>query len=143
MSITIIYFVNVIMLTITSLFFVGTKGTSIKRTIVNLPIVLFDNSIIPINENEEIDPHYDLNKVKLGVNEYLIKSLKDEANSYKISFYPYTVNIIDGQEKIFYDTGNNIKNIQVHFECNYYQHFKVVNYSRYVITEKGTIKDEF
>src|SRR5574344_101624 len=74
MSVTIMSFINVIFITIVTTFFIGIKGMHIKRTVVDMPLTLFEEAIIPINEAEEISPHFDLNLVKkyyLETSEYI------------------------------------------------------------------------
>ncbi|MFA7222861.1 MAG: hypothetical protein WC148_05025 [Bacilli bacterium] len=143
MSITIFYFINVIFLTICSSFFVGTKGMYIRRTIVNIPLSLFNDAVIPINRNEEIDPHFDLYRVEENVNNYLIKSLKNSCDKYLIDFFPYKEEIVDDKTNYYIDLSDEIKNIQIHFNCNYFVTFNIDTYVRVSINQKGVIKDEF
>lgn|SRR5574344_565437 len=143
MSVTIMSFINVIFITIVTTFFIGTKGMHIKRTVVDMPLTLFEEAIVPINEAEEISPHFDLNLVKQNVNHYLVTSLKDQCSKYLISFSPYKVVDENGVNKYYLETSEYIKNIQLHFFCNYFDNFDVDFYLRYALEEDGVIKNEY
>jgi hypothetical protein len=143
MSVTIMSFINVIFITIVTTFFIGIKGMHIKRTVVDMPLTLFEEAIIPINEAEEISPHFDLNLVKQNVNNYLVTSLKDQCTKYLISFYPYKVVDENGVNKYYLETSEYIQNIQLHFSCNYFDNFDVDFYLRYALEEDGVIKNEY
>jgi|GEM_PF-1578077 hypothetical protein len=143
MSITILYFINVIFLTLISTFFIGTKGTHIKKIINDMPISLIEDAIIKVNEQEIIDPHFDMKAIKKNINNYLIISLIGECEKYYISFCPYQEIIEDDKKEYFFDMSDNIKHFQLHFSCKYYGDLVLNSYLRYSIENQGVIKDEY
>lgn len=143
MSFSIIYFINLIMVAILTSFFVGTKGLHIKRIVTEIPTSILSNAIISIDYNENFYPHFDLAKVKYNINNYLIKSLKNECNSYFINFSPYKIIMVNNKETYYIDTGDYIRNIQMHFNCNYFSNFSVDFYMKFIVLEKGEIKNEY
>ena len=143
MSLSIIYFIDLIMITLISSFFVGTKGMHIKRIVTEIPTSLLANSIVPIDDNEKFYPYFSIPMLKKNINSYLTKSLKNECNSYYINFSPYKVIMVDNQETYYIDTSEYIKNVQMHFRCNYFNNFNVDFYMKFIVLEKGGISSEF
>lgn len=141
MMMVVIQFINVVFITITSMFFVSTKGMFVKRTFLNMPLYLFESSIIPIDKEENINPHFDLDVVKEKVIYYLNLNLKNEVSNYKISFFPYIED--EKNNKYYINLEDNIKNIQIHFVSKYFLDFKVDAYLCFILKEKGVIKSEF
>lgn len=76
MTMAVFHFVNVIFVAICSMFFVSTKGMFVKRTFLNIPLKIFNSSIIPIDREENFDPHFDLAHLKESVIYYLNLNLK-------------------------------------------------------------------
>ncbi len=141
MTIAVFHFVNVIFATICSMFFVANKGMFIKRTFLNIPLIVFNESIIPIDENEDFNPHFDLDTLKENVIYFLNLNLKSQVDKYTISFYPYTYD--EENEKYYLNINNNIKNVQLHFVCKYFLTFKIDQYLCFSIKEKGVVKSEY
>ena len=90
MTMAVFHFVNVIFMTICSMVLVTTKGMFVKRTFLNIPLKVFNESVVVIDENEDFNPHFDLDTLKENVIYFLNLSLKNHVDSYNISFYPYT-----------------------------------------------------
>lgn len=144
MNVTIIFFTNTILLTILSSFVIGTSGMRINRIVNNIPLYLFNDSIVPIDEEENINPHFDIKRLEKNINNYLILSLENLSNDYEISYFPFKVVKSDlGVENYYLDTSNCIKNVQLHFTCAYYHSFKINKYFTYKINQKGAVKDEY
>ncbi len=141
MTFAIINFVNTIFVTISMMFFISTKGMFIKRTFMNMPLIIFKSSIIPIDKEENINPHFDLDVLKENVINYLNLNLKDEINTYKLSFFPYKKDI--NNDKYYLEVEDNIKNIQIHFVINYFMNFEIDSYLCFELNEKGIIKSEY
>jgi len=131
------------MVAILTSFFVGTKGLHIKRIVTEIPTSILSDAIISIDYSENFYPHFDLVKVKHNINSYLIKSLKDECNSYFINFTPYKIIMVNNKETYYIDTGDYIRNIQMHFYCNYFNNFNIDFYMKFLVLEKGGIKNEY
>ena len=72
---------------------------------------------------------------------YLNLNLKDEINTYKLSFFPYKKDI--NNDKYYLEVEDNIKNIQIHFVINYFMNFEIDSYLCFELNEKGIIKSEY
>ena len=143
MSFAVISFVNVIFITIMTTFLISTKGMRIKRIFVEMPIILLDSAVVSIGDDEDIEPYLSLDLVKHNVNTYLVKNLQNECSKYYISFYPYKVVTEDNKANYYLDLSEKIKNIQIHFFCNYFDNFNVDFYEHFSLENKGVIKDEY
>jgi hypothetical protein len=141
MTMAVFHFVNVIFITICSMVLVTTKGMFVKRTFLNIPLKVFNKSVVVIDENENFNPHFDLDTLKENVTYFLNLNLKNHVDHYNISFYPYSFD--DENEKYYINIGNDIKNVQIHFICNYFLNFKVDQYLCFSLNEKGVIKSEY
>ena len=142
MTMAVFHFVNVIFVAICSMFFVSTKGMFVKRTFLNIPLTIFNSSIIPIDREENFNPHFDLDYLKENVIYYLNLNLKNQTYKYNISFFPYTYD--EENEKYYLNLDeDSIKNVQIHFVCKYFLEFKVDQYLCYSIKEKGVFKSEY
>lgn len=138
MEYSVFVFVLTIFSTIVSAAFIGVNGLSIKKTIVNIPLYLLEESVYLFDNEGDFDPYFDLDLVKYNVSNYINNNLKNKCNSYLISYYPFKYK----NEEIIIDESNYVKNIQIHFKCTYYEDFNVEVASKYSITSIGVNKDE-
>ncbi len=143
MSFSILYFINIIFLTICSTFFVSTKGMRIRRVFYDTPLTLFEEAINPIDMQENINPHFSINRVKKGVEYYLLYNLKGLVSEYSVTFFPYKVVNENGVKKRYFEDSYLVKNIEVNFKCNYIYDFKIDTSQFYSISNQGLIKNEY
>lgn len=110
---------------------ISMRGGYINRTIKELPLSLIKAAVASELIEEKVESYFYKSELEYLVNSYLKNTLKGKIDSYKISFYYYFV--IKGH--IFYDSGYEPKNVQIHFVCNFYKKFQINQYLDFKITD--------
>ncbi|MDY2727551.1 MAG: hypothetical protein SOV26_00880 [Candidatus Onthovivens sp.] len=129
MSLNIIIFSSMILISMLDLFIIGTRGAYVSRTFIDLPLTLVKSCVATYEYEDETYAYFDKPIFEEEVIHYLNTNLKDEVDIYKISFFYYKM----VENEYQYDLSNEPKNVQLHFNCNFYKTFEVNKYLTFEI----------
>ncbi len=115
MSSAILYFCSFFFLTLFQLMNISINGNYIARTFYEMPPTVVKSAVYPLNTNNEYYPHFDKDKLKNVVIEYLDRNLQSKIDKYKIGFVFMHQN--NGIYSISY--GNNANAVEIKLICNY------------------------
>lgn len=139
MTSSILYFAMSVMITIMSLSGIAMKGMFISRTFNELTPNHVSNAILHINyAGTYFESCYHPTIFKEEVNSYFKKTLEGEIDKYKIAFVHYEFD--KETNKYVYCSGStidNVKKIDLYFECKYNKIFTFKGKGSFEVTDKN------
>lgn len=113
--------------------FYNSKKTMIKEIVNDMPLSVIQNSVIFIDNFENINYSFDKANLEKSVKNYLSTNLKDKVKSYKISFLYY---FVSEDKNIKIDLTEQPKNVQIHFKCEIISFITYEDKFSYSVNEK-------